>query len=104
MVGKAIDNISLDTDYTIRISVENWSRTYVYESIDGFLIVVEVLCIIDSIVVVCIFLRFWIPAQSEKVLGQKEVRFSGLMHNDYVQIKPLLVPLLSLLSSSPKSK
>ena len=49
-----------------------------YESIDGFVAVLEVLCIIDSVVVLfCDFLSFWILRQKLFFLGQE---FSGLMY------------------------
>ena len=76
--GRYVDkrSISLAADYIIRKSVENRSSHYVDEVVGDILVVLEVLCFIDSVVMFCDFWRLRILGQNEKILGQK---FSGLM-------------------------
>ena len=70
----------LAADYTIRISVENRSSDYVYEVVDNVLVVLEVLCNIDSIAVVFVFFDFLDSWTKFILLGTKKgFRFSGLM-------------------------
>ena len=66
--------ISLAADYIIRKSVENRSSHYVGEVVGDILVVLEVLCFIDSVVVFCDFLRLRILGQSEKILGQNYIK------------------------------
>ena len=70
----------LAADYTIRISVENRSSDYVYEVVDNVLVVLEVLCNIDSIAVVFVFFDFLDSWTKFILLGTKKgFRFSGLV-------------------------
>jgi len=70
----------LAADYTIRISVEKRSSDYVYEVVDNVLVVLEVLCNIDSIAVVFVFFDFLDSWTKFILLGTKKgFRFSGLM-------------------------
>lgn len=55
--GRYVDkrSISLAADYIIRKSVENRSSHYVDEVVGDILVVLEVLCFIDSVVMFCDF-------------------------------------------------